>query len=145
MFLSRDFNRLLNMQHDKQQFLPTYVTEMRTKRLQVGGEDHPLLRVRGQARSLGSSSIFPNILKQLSMSVLHKVVLMCYTILSVHECVKRSRTFGRALIATSQTLTRLQWPVSGTPPPPPLLLPSLHIPAFQSPRPKTDGFERHLE
>lgn len=29
-------------------------------RLQVGGENHPLLRLRGQARSFGSSSIFPN-------------------------------------------------------------------------------------
>lgn len=49
--------------------------------------------------------------------MVHKVVLMCYTILSVHEHIKWSRIFGRAIIATSQTLTSPVACLSKAPPP----------------------------
>lgn len=151
------------MQHHWQQFLAKYhVIEMRTKSGQLSPvwrgvttcssslevrQDHvkeaqsSLINLLSKAKM---DLLLHNLIltKQLSDSKVHKVVLMCYTILSVHEYIECSWIFGRAITAISKTLARLQWPVSWKHPPL-LLLPSLHIPLFQSPWPKTDGFEHH--
>lgn len=62
-------------------------------------------------------------------SKVHKVVFFtCYIILSVHEHIKCSRIFGRAIPATSKTLTHLQWPLLKPPPPPPASPPHSRFP-----------------
>lgn len=64
----------------------------------------------------------------LRISIWNNYPFQCYTILSVHERIKWSRTFGRALIATSQTLTSPVACLWKPPPPPPAFPPHPSFP-----------------